>query len=50
MITAIRENELRSELIGYDVRLHKMLAFAISAAITTSPRRTACRSDGLRYQ
>lgn len=33
IMVAICENELRSELIGYDVRLYKMLAFAISAAI-----------------
>jgi ABC-type branched-subunit amino acid transport system permease subunit len=33
IMVAIRENELRSELIGYDVRLYKMLAFAISAGI-----------------
>jgi ABC-type branched-subunit amino acid transport system permease subunit len=33
IMIAVRENELRSELLGYDVRLHKMLGFAISAAI-----------------
>jgi ABC-type branched-subunit amino acid transport system permease subunit len=40
IMVAIRENELRSELIGYDVRLYKMLAFAISAGIAGS--RAAC--------
>lgn len=30
---AIRENELRAELIGYDVRLYKLLLFTIAAAI-----------------
>jgi ABC-type branched-subunit amino acid transport system permease subunit len=33
IMVAIRENELRSELMGYDVRLYKMLAFTVSAAI-----------------
>lgn len=33
VLVAIRENELRSELMGYDVRLYKMLAFTVSAAI-----------------
>lgn len=33
IMVSIRENEPRSELLGYDVRLHKMLGFAISAAI-----------------
>jgi branched-chain amino acid transport system permease protein len=33
IMVAVRENELRSELIGYDVRLYKMLAFAVSAGI-----------------
>jgi urea transport system permease protein len=33
IMAAIRENELRSELMGYDVRLYKMAAFTISAAI-----------------
>lgn len=30
---AIRENELRAELIGYDVRLYKLLLFTIAAGI-----------------
>lgn len=30
---AIRENELRAELIGYDVRLYKLLIFSIAAGI-----------------
>ncbi|MFZ5782134.1 MAG: branched-chain amino acid ABC transporter permease [Pseudomonadota bacterium] len=33
IMVSIRENELRSELLGYDVRLFKMLGFMISAAI-----------------
>ncbi len=33
IMVAVRENELRSELIGYDVRLYKMAAFTTSAAI-----------------
>lgn len=33
IMTAIRENELRSELLGYDVRLYKMAGFIVSAAI-----------------
>lgn len=33
VLVAIRENELRTELLGYDVRLYKLLAFTISAAI-----------------
>jgi ABC-type branched-subunit amino acid transport system permease subunit len=33
IMIAVRDNELRSELLGYDVRLHKMLGFAVSAAI-----------------
>lgn len=32
VIAAIRVNELRSELLGYDARLYKMGAFAVSAA------------------
>jgi branched-chain amino acid transport system permease protein len=30
---AIRENELRAELLGYDVRMHKLLTFTIGGAI-----------------
>ena len=30
---AIRENELRAELLGYDVRLHKMALFAVGGAM-----------------
>jgi ABC-type branched-subunit amino acid transport system permease subunit len=33
ILIAIRENELRSELVGYDVRLYKLLAFVVSAAV-----------------
>ena len=32
-VVAIRENELRAELLGYDVRLHKLLVFALGGAI-----------------
>jgi branched-chain amino acid transport system permease protein len=32
-LIAIRENELRSELVGYDVRLYKLFAFVVSAAV-----------------
>ncbi|RQR45389.1 branched-chain amino acid ABC transporter permease [Burkholderia sp. Bp9140] len=31
VMAAIRENELRSELLGYDVRLYKLLGYALSA-------------------
>ena len=30
---AIRENELRAELLGYDVRLHKLALFAVGGAM-----------------
>ena len=33
VIVAIRENETRAELLGYDVRLHKLLIFSIGGAI-----------------
>ncbi|KAB1068918.1 branched-chain amino acid ABC transporter permease [Methylobacterium planeticum] len=33
VIVAIRENETRAQLIGYDPRLYKLLAFTISAGI-----------------
>jgi ABC-type branched-subunit amino acid transport system permease subunit len=33
ILIAVRENELRSELVGYDVRLYKLFAFVVSAAI-----------------
>lgn len=33
VIVAVRENETRAELLGYDVRLHKLIAFVIGAAI-----------------
>lgn len=33
VVVGIRENELRIELLGYDVRLYKTIAFAIAAAI-----------------
>lgn len=32
-MVGVRENELRSELLGYDVRLYKLGGYAISAAI-----------------
>lgn len=32
-VVAVRENELRAELIGYDTRLHKLLTFAIGAFV-----------------
>lgn len=33
VVVAIRENEARCELLGYDVRLHKLLVFTIGGAI-----------------
>lgn len=33
VIVAIRENETRAMLVGYDVRLYKLLAFAISGGV-----------------
>lgn len=33
LMVAIRESELRSELLGYDVRRYKLVAFVISAAV-----------------
>jgi branched-chain amino acid transport system permease protein len=33
VVVAIRENETRCELLGYDVRLHKLLVFAIGGGI-----------------
>ncbi|GLR91602.1 branched-chain amino acid ABC transporter permease [Bradyrhizobium iriomotense] len=33
IMTAIRESELRSELLGYDIRFYKLVGFAVSAAI-----------------
>ncbi|WP_051057101.1 branched-chain amino acid ABC transporter permease [Bradyrhizobium yuanmingense] len=33
IMTAIRESELRSELLGYDIRFYKLVGFALSAAI-----------------
>jgi ABC-type branched-subunit amino acid transport system permease subunit len=33
IMVAVRESELRSELLGYDVRLYKMLGFTVSAAV-----------------
>lgn len=33
VIVAIRENELRAELVGYDVRLHKLLVFAVAGGM-----------------
>ncbi len=33
VVIAIRENETRCELLGYDVRLHKLLIFAIGGGI-----------------
>ena len=56
MIVAIRENELRAELLGYDVRLYKLAVFTLGAAIAglagclyatwggyVSPTCSACR-------
>ncbi|WP_137387734.1 branched-chain amino acid ABC transporter permease [Rhodoligotrophos defluvii] len=33
IMVAVRENELRSQLLGYDTRLYKMAGFTVSAAI-----------------
>ncbi len=33
VVVAIRENEERAELLGYDIRLYKLLTFVIGAAI-----------------
>ena len=33
VVVAIRENETRCELLGYDVRLHKLLIFTVGGAI-----------------
>ncbi|WP_413992263.1 branched-chain amino acid ABC transporter permease [Labrys okinawensis] len=33
IMAAIRENELRSELLGYDIRFYKLVGFAVSAAV-----------------
>ncbi|WP_183026319.1 ABC transporter permease subunit [Variovorax sp. UMC13] len=33
VVVAVRENERRAELLGYDARLHKLLAFALGGAI-----------------
>lgn len=33
VIVAIRENEVRAELLGYDVRLYKLAVFSLGAAI-----------------
>ena len=33
IVVAIRENESRCELLGYDVRLHKLLVFAIGGGV-----------------
>lgn len=33
VVVAIRENELRAELLGYDVRVYKLVTFVIGAAI-----------------
>jgi branched-chain amino acid transport system permease protein len=33
ILAAVRENELRTELLGYDVRLAKLLAFTLGGAI-----------------
>lgn len=33
IMAAIRESELRSELLGYDIRFYKLLGFAVSAAV-----------------
>ena len=33
MVVAVRENETRCELLGYDVRLHKLLIFTLGGGI-----------------
>jgi ABC-type branched-subunit amino acid transport system permease subunit len=33
VVVAIRENELRAELLGYDARLYKLIVFAIGAGL-----------------
>ncbi len=33
VVVAIRENEMRCELLGYDIRLHKLLTFTIGGGI-----------------
>ncbi|MGV3549645.1 branched-chain amino acid ABC transporter permease [Rhizobium sp.] len=33
ILVAVRENELRSELLGFDIRLYKLAAFILSAAL-----------------
>ncbi|HVY06835.1 MAG TPA: ATP-binding cassette domain-containing protein [Burkholderiales bacterium] len=33
ILAGLRENELRMELLGYDVRLHKLIAFVIGGAV-----------------
>jgi len=33
VVVAVRENETRCELLGYDVRLHKLLIFSLGGAI-----------------
>ncbi len=33
VVVAVKENELRAELLGYDVRLYKLMVFVIGAAI-----------------
>ena len=33
VVMAIRENELRAELLGYDVRLHKLGIFTLGGAM-----------------
>ena len=32
VLVAVRESEVRSELLGYDIRLYKLLGFLVSAA------------------
>jgi branched-chain amino acid transport system permease protein len=33
IVAAVRENELRTQLLGYDVRLYKLLAFMLGGAV-----------------
>ena len=33
MLVAVRENEQRVEFLGYDARLHKLVAFSIGGAL-----------------
>jgi ABC-type branched-subunit amino acid transport system permease subunit len=55
ILIAIRENELRSELVGYDVRLYKLFAFVVSAAVAglggpVYCQQRLCGPHGFRHQ